>query len=223
AAAFASRHELPTPVVVPNTMAAATAFAPRPGTGRLLFVGNLTYAPNEEAAAILAREVLPLVRAARPPATLELVGAPSPAVQSLDGNPGVRVRGFVPDLAPEYAAADVVVVPLVDGAGTRIKVLEAFAHRRPVVATPAAVAGLAVTDGVDVLLAHTPPELARAVERVLADPGLADALVTAAAATLDEHYAPRVVAPIVRRVVLGDGAPEGGAPDGRMPDEGSAR
>jgi glycosyltransferase involved in cell wall biosynthesis len=207
ALAVAARHQLAPLVVIPNTVAPVATVAPRPGHDRLLFVANLTYAPNEQAAVTLAREVLPIVRAARPTATLDLVGTPSAAVRALDEVPGVVVHGFVPSVAPRYAAADVMVAPLDDGAGTRIKVLEAFAHQRPVVATPAAVAGLAVMDGRDVLLARTPEALALAVERVLADPALADALVAAAAATLAEHYAPGVVAPIVRRVLVGDEMP----------------
>ena len=59
------------------------------------------------------------------------------------------------------------------GAGTRIKVLEAFAHRRPVVATPAAVAGLDVRDGATVLLGDDPPTLAPHVARLLGDPARA--------------------------------------------------
>ncbi|MET0628654.1 MAG: glycosyltransferase [Acidimicrobiia bacterium] len=219
ALAVATRHDLAPLVVVPNTVAPLSDVAPRPGDDHLVFVANFTYAPNEQAAITLAREVLPIVRGTRPTATLDLVGAPSAAVRALDALPGVVVHGFVPSVAPLYAAADVMVAPLDDGAGTRIKVLEAFAHQRPVVATPAAVAGLAVTDGRDVMLASTPGVLALAVERVLADPTLADALVAAATTTLTEHYAPRVVAPIVRRVLLGDEAPDDEVPDDEAPSD----
>ena len=89
----------------------------------------------------------------------------------LGGTPGVTLAGQVPDVAPWYLGADVVVVPLEFGAGTRIKVLEAFAYRRPVVATRAAVAGLAVTDGVEVVLAEGPAAIARATAGVLSLPG----------------------------------------------------
>ena len=75
--------------------------------------------------------------------------------------PGVRVAGYVEDLRPWYRGADVVVVPLRHGGGTRIKVLEAFAYRRPVVATPLAVAGLDVRDRREALLADSSPRWPR--------------------------------------------------------------
>ena len=99
------------------------------------------------------------------------------------------------DLTPWYASADVVVVPLHKGAGTRIKVLEAFAHRRPVVATPAAVAGLDVVDGRSVHLGTTAAELAAHTVRLLAAPDASRRTVDEADAVLSEHYLLDVVVP----------------------------
>ena len=167
----------------------------------MLFVGNLTYRANVEAATTLAREVLPMVRATRPGATAALVGPCDGQVEALAGD-GLEVAGRVDDLDPWYAGADVVVVPLRHGSGTRIKVLEAFAHRRPVVATPTAVAGLDVEHG-EVLLGATPGDLAAAVLEVLRDDDLADRLVMSAGALHHDRYAPAAVAPVIRGVVLG--------------------
>ncbi len=111
--------------------------------------------------------------------------------------------GAVADLSPWYAGADVVVVPLREGAGTRIKVLEAFAHRRPVVATPAAVAGLEVVDGRSVHLGASPEELAAHVVRLLRHPDDARRTVDEAEAVLSEHYLLDVVVPRARRLLLG--------------------
>ena len=115
----------------------------------------------------------------------------------------MRFAGAVEDLAPWYAGADVVVVPLREGAGTRIKVLEAFAHRRPVVATPAAVAGLAVVDGRSVHLGTTAGELAAHTARLLTDPDEARRTVDEAEAVLAANYLLDVVAPRARRLLLG--------------------
>lgn len=204
AAAVARRHRLRDVVVVPNALAAAPRPAPRPHHDRLLFVANLTYPPNVAAARVLALDVLPRVRRGRPVATLDLVGTPGDGVGELGGHDGVTVHGFVDDLSGAYASADVVALPIALGAGTRIKVLEAFAHRRPVVATPAAVAGLAVAPGREVLLAEDPAAVAAAVVRVLEDDDLAERLTTAGACTLHDHYAPDVVAAVARRVALGE-------------------
>jgi glycosyltransferase involved in cell wall biosynthesis len=190
--------------VVPNAIDVPAHPPPRPGDDRLLFLGNLSYEPNRLAARALAETVLPRIRAHRPTATLELVGPlTAGALDDLDRVPGVRVVGAVPDVAPWYARADVVVVPLRHGAGTRIKVLEAFAHRRPVIATSVGVAGLDVEAGREVVIAESPDELARAVCEVLDDPVRGDALVEHAARLVDARYRPEVVAPLVRAAVLG--------------------
>jgi glycosyltransferase involved in cell wall biosynthesis len=166
-------------------------------------VGNLTYGPNVDAARVLADDVLPALRALVPGATLDVVGHHDDRLADLSGRPGVRLTGRVPDVAPYYAGADVVVAPLREGAGTRIKLLEAFAHERPVVATHAAVAGLAVRDRESVLLGGDLAELAALTASVLTEPARARRLVTEAARIVREHYVLEVVAPQVRRVVFG--------------------
>jgi glycosyltransferase involved in cell wall biosynthesis len=201
AAAVAERYGLRSVRALPNAVRLPARVAPPPpGAGRLLFVGNLTYAPNLEAAVVLAREILPVVRENHPHATVDLVGAHA----GLGGEASaehVRVAGAVAELEPWYEGADVVVAPLLRGGGTRIKVLEAFANRRAVVATPAAVAGLEVRDGREVLLGDSPRELARHVTALLDDPRRGAVLVVAAARTLAARYTQEVVAPAVWELV----------------------
>jgi glycosyltransferase involved in cell wall biosynthesis len=202
AAAAADRFGPPTRVVqVPNcvSLGAPEGFPPPPGAGRLLLVGNLTYRPNVAGACWFVEHVLPLLS---PRWTLDLVGTPAPEVAALAG-PRVRVRGWLPDLTEAYARADVVVVPLQRGSGTRIKVLEAAAWSRPVVATAVGAAGLGLADGSEILLADTPPAFAAAVERA-GDPHTGSALARAArAATRTRHGSDNVHATIdelLRRV-----------------------
>jgi len=110
---------------------------------------------------------------------------------------------MVEDLDPFYDRADIVVAPLIHGGGTRIKVLEAFAHRRPLVATRLAVAGLAVRDGHDVLLGDSPPELALALTSLLDNPSLGGRIADNAARTVATHYVQNVVAPLICELVSG--------------------
>lgn len=205
ARSVSDRYDLDTVAVVPNAVHQVSNLG---GTtvsdDHLLFVGNLTYVPNLEAASLLVQEVLPLVRRRRPDAAVDLVGGAEPgALDQLAALPGVTIAGQVPDVAPWYNRAGVVVVPLQHGAGTRFKILEAFAHRRPVVATPAAVAGLQVTDGHDVRLSETCVGLARAVTDLLEDPRLGAAIADRAARTLERQYVPSAVYPALRQAVLG--------------------
>ena len=113
------------------------------------------------------------------------------------------------DLHGLYARAGVVVTPLVHGSGTRIKVLEAFAHRVPVVTTAVGVAGLAVRPREHVLVAETPAELALAAADVLDSPALALSLSTAAHTFVAENHAASVVAGHVRSFLdAADSSPE---------------
>ena len=164
----------------------------------LLFVGNLTYPPNLEAAERLALAMAPAVRRRLGRRVrVTLAGPHDGGLDRLRGG-DVEVTGFVDDLEPLYAAADAVVVPLLTGAGTRIKLLEAFAHRVPVVASPAAAAGLEVSDHRHLLLAVEVDEAAAAIESVLTDADLAGRLVEEAAALVRERYSVEVVMPAIR-------------------------
>jgi glycosyltransferase involved in cell wall biosynthesis len=176
ARSVASRYGLAVVTPVPN--AARLPDAPSSPTGRhdLLFVGNLSYPPNVDAACWLCQEVVPLLDGA----TVALVGSrPAPAVRALADGRRVTVAADVPDVGPWYMGASVAVVPLHAGGGTRTKVLEAFAHRRPVVATTVGAEGLDIR-GADaaILLADTPQDFATACRRLLDDPRLAARLAS---------------------------------------------
>ena len=171
AVAIGERHGLAVEHL-PNAVPLA-ALSPRPRRAgsdevpSLLFVGNLTYPPNLEAADLLVRVIAPAVRQRLGRRVrVTLVGPHDGRLDRLR-DADVDVAGFVPDLDPLYAAADAVVVPLLRGAGTRIKLLEAFAHGVPVVASRVAAAGLEVSDGHHLLLAADCDQAAAATETVL--------------------------------------------------------
>lgn len=218
ARAMATRYGLPIHTV-PNAIRAPASTAPRPDRDALLFVGNLTYRPNIDAAALLATEVLPLVRRRRSDATVTLVGAHGTEVAALAAIDGVEVTGPVPDVAPHHAAADVVVVPLLDGSGTRIKVLEAMAHGRPVVATARAVSGLDLTDGGDVVLAEGAAALADATCDLLHDRVRWAQMADAGLATVTRSHTTAAVGPLVRRVCLGVDDPPRSTSDATSPQD----
>jgi glycosyltransferase involved in cell wall biosynthesis len=137
----------------------------------LLFVATLGYPANEDAALFLCQEVLPHLRRLAPRA-FEIVlagGGATAAVGALTANPEVVLTGAVPSLTPWYERADVVVVPLRAGGGTRIKVLEAMRHGRPIVSTHEGVAGIGLRDGVHALLADAPDGFAAGCVRLMED------------------------------------------------------
>jgi glycosyltransferase involved in cell wall biosynthesis len=141
----------PKGIVVPNGV--DLGYWQKNGTGRsgqrIVFTGNLSYAPNADAAMQLARDIFPQVREAVPDAELFLVGRdPLPElIEFAKTNPKITVTGLVDDIRPYLESATVFAAPLRFGAGIQNKVLEALAMDVPVVASPVAADGLQTADG----------------------------------------------------------------------------
>jgi glycosyltransferase involved in cell wall biosynthesis len=166
--------------VAPNGVDGAH-FAPpagRPREGQtLLFFGTLNYGPNVEGIVWFVEEVLPRIRQADPQVTLEIVGADAaPAVAALATRPGVKLTGFAPDIRERLWSATLSVVPLWNGGGTRLKILEALAAGCPVVSTSLGAEGLDLQDEEHLLIADSAEAFASQVVRALASPELRESL-----------------------------------------------
>jgi sugar transferase (PEP-CTERM/EpsH1 system associated) len=138
-----------------------------------VFVGALDYRPNVDAACWFSREVWPEIRRFHPAATLQLVGRrPTRQVQALGDIAGVQVVGQVPNVRPYVARSQVVVAPLMIARGVQNKVLEAMAMAKPVVCSPAALAGIAARPDTDLLQASTREQWVAATTRLFDDEDL---------------------------------------------------
>lgn len=143
----------------------------------VLFVGHLGYAPNRRAIDELAGSIMPDLRRRFPDAGLHVCGrAPRAKLARTLSEQGLRLTADPPDLAPIYRDAAVAVMPLRQGGGTRIKVLEALAVGCPVVATAKAVEGLAIEDGRHFLRAETSADFVAALARLFEEPALGQRL-----------------------------------------------
>lgn len=142
-----------------------------------LFTGVLNYPPNVTAADLLARRIMPRVRATCPEARLAIVGrSPPPRVTALGELEGVEVVGDVPEIRTWLSRAGIYVCPMVSGSGIKNKLLEALANGLGCIATPLATQGLSVTHGREVLVGSDEEELARHMVTLLKDPNAASAL-----------------------------------------------
>jgi glycosyltransferase involved in cell wall biosynthesis len=200
----AARSALSNVTVIPNTYPRPLRPAGNPvadGPPVVLFQGNLGYPPNIDGAAWLAKTIAPRIRAADPATEVRLVGRPVTSVTQLHEPGVVTVVGQVPLMEEELARASVAAVPVRYGGGTRLKILESFAHRVPVVSTTVGAEGLAVEDGVHLLLADGPEDFATATVRLLRDAALRVRLTEAAEALYLERYESRVAEEGVRRLV----------------------
>lgn len=167
--------------LVPNTVDLAPVFAPlRPD--RALYIANFGYAPNVVSARWLFTDVLPHIHGL---AALDVVGPRSDVLGC--AAPAVA-HGRVPELAPFYADASVVLCPVLAGSGTSIKVLEALAHGRGVVTTTVGARGLGLVDGEHAMITDDPGAFAAAVTRLLAAPAEAAALGARGRALVAARY-----------------------------------
>jgi glycosyltransferase involved in cell wall biosynthesis len=213
--ALRTRHPGHSFVHLPNAVRAPEPRAPAVArhSRSILFVGSLDYLPNEDAVAFFARSILPLIRQADERMTFRIVGVgQSESVAAVRSLPGVILRGAVQNLAPEYAAAGMLAVPLRAGSGTRIKILEAFRHRTPVVSTTKGAEGLAVTHGEHLLIADTPEVFAAACLRLSTDEALCHRLTENAQAWVVQHHSVDTVRKILTECL---GAPGIESPQAR--------
>jgi glycosyltransferase involved in cell wall biosynthesis len=126
-------------------------------SNHLLFIGTLHYRPNVEGLDWFMHNVFRRFKAEFNDAKLIVVGhAPCDYIKTLCASEeGVELHPDVPDIHRYYERCRVVVVPLLIGGGTRIKILEAALAKRAVLSTPAGAEGLELKDGIDLLLFET--------------------------------------------------------------------
>lgn len=143
---------------------------------RLLFVGNFVHPPNVDAALYLISEIFPSVQRAIPECRLAIVGEGAPMSILSRNTDKIIVTGRVPDVTPFMDEATLVLAPMRLGGGMRVKVLEALAAGKAVVATPRAVEGLRVIDGEELRIASTREDFVTAVITLIRTPGQRAAL-----------------------------------------------
>jgi glycosyltransferase involved in cell wall biosynthesis len=180
----------------------------------LIFVASLDWYPNAAAALYLLREIWPRVLQLRPQATLDIVGANASAeiLRTARGAPGVAMHGFLPDVRPLIDSAALYVCPIRDGGGTKLKVLDASAMQKCIVAHPVACEGINLQPGISVQLADAPDEFARSIVSLLDRPETRAAMGRAARQLAESEYSSatighRFVTLLERIAVQGDSRP----------------
>lgn len=154
----------------------------------LVFVGSFQHPPNEDAVAWFARDILPRLRAALPGLRLHVIGQPVPQALREFAAEDFILHGFVADLEPYMDGCRISVAPLRYGAGVKGKVNMAMSYGLPVVATPAAVEGMHVQAGSDVLVAADAEAYAAAVVQLYGDETLWNTLSANGLANVERHF-----------------------------------
>lgn len=181
--------------------------APNERGSSLLFVGNLNYLPNIDALDFFQIGVLPvlvklvpdvrIVVVGRAPATDEAVAA----VNRLRRSPQFTFVFDAPDCTPYYARCGASIAPIRVGGGTRIKIVESFAHRRAVVSTTKGCEGLDVVDGTHLLVADEPVRFAECCAQLLRDDALSSRLAQAGHDYFESNHTQAVVDASLRQAI----------------------
>ena len=161
--------------VVPNGVDAEYFYpASMVGSGEksLIFAGRLNWYPNTQAVRFIAFELWPSLKKAIPDVKIDIVGANPPAdiVDFAKKEPDFRVHGFVDDVRTYIANASIYICPITDGGGTKLKILDALAMAKPLVADPIACEGIMVEDGCNVRFAESVQNYIDAIRELLDSP-----------------------------------------------------
>ncbi len=199
-------NELGEVTVIPNVYVDIPIYRKKNHTCNLLFVGNLNYQPNVDAVLFFAKHILPLL-----PSYMQLhVVGRTPINQeilvdfnklSLDS----RITFFydVQRCSPYYFNAAVAIIPLRFGGGTKLKILEAFAHSCPVVSTSIGCEGLLVKDGVELLVRNAVHDFAQACIAIIEKPLIGENLAKKAYDLIVNEYSQDVIDKHVHSVLRG--------------------
>lgn len=157
---------------------------------RLVFMGTLSWYPNREAVLFIANELWPKLKESIPDIRFDIIGA-NPPKQLLDlacTDDHFVVHGFVDDPRPLISAAAVFICPIRDGGGTKLKILDAFAMGKAVVANPVACEGINVDNGNNVIFANDVSEYTAQIKRLVEDSAYRKQIGLAARSLVEREY-----------------------------------
>jgi glycosyltransferase involved in cell wall biosynthesis len=169
----------------------------------VLFLGSFNYKPNAEAARFLLQKIWPRVYREMPGARLIIAGKYPKRIEGLHETiPGVEFTGFVSELRELYAQSRVVCAPILSGAGTRIKIIEAAMYGKPIVSTRIGAEGLEFRDGHELLLQDDARSFANACVELLANDSLCERLGLAAHEAAVRYYSRAKIEALIRTHIM---------------------
>jgi glycosyltransferase involved in cell wall biosynthesis len=161
---------------------------------RLGFIGLYSYLPNLEGMRWFIRECWPLIKQKVPDARLRLVG------QDTDGplkpvGADIDALGWLADPASEISTWSATIIPVLHGAGTRVKIADAFSRKCPVISTRLGAFGYEVENGRELLLADRAADFSEACVSLMTNPGKGTSMAERAFATFLQRWTWEAIAP----------------------------
>ncbi|MDH5387412.1 MAG: glycosyltransferase family 4 protein [Gammaproteobacteria bacterium] len=161
----------------------------------LIFAGTLSWYPNIEAVRFIAYEIWPRIKLEIPNMCIDIVGAnpPEDIRRLAEKEKGFNVHGFVNDVRPYIDQAAIYICPINDGGGTKLKILDALAMHKAIIAHPIACEGIAVEEGVNVQFATSADEYIAQIKRLMADENERKRLGDNARRLIEDKYAYSII------------------------------
>jgi len=174
----------------------------------VFIVTSIKHHANARAIQRFVHHVWPQIKSRCPSAVLHIAGSNMTPRQKADWSsvPGVQPLGLVDDLQAAYADCAFAAVPIYEGGGTKIKILEALSHGRTCVVTRHSHRGFedSLSDGKSLLVADDEDQFAEACVRLLSDPELRDALASRGHAEVTRRFTypafERIIADTINRI-----------------------
>jgi glycosyltransferase involved in cell wall biosynthesis len=168
----------------------------------VMFVGGFQHPPNIDAVEYYATEIWPLLTELCPDLETYIIGSRMPdSLKRLGESKGLKMLGFVEDLAPYYESCKLAIAPLRYGAGVKGKVNQALSYGLPVVGSPDAFEGMGLTHEREVMVAETPQGFADSIAKVCDNHGLWQALSEKGGASLAGRFTPEVAEEALRNAL----------------------
>lgn len=154
----------------------------------LLFIGN-NNRPNEDGIKFFLDSIFPRVVQARPNTQLAVAGKVCEVIQ-VDAhlNQNVNLLGYVPDISELHLQSRLVICPLLTGAGTKVKLIEAMSYSLPIVTTQTCASALFLQDGINALVTDDLVQYANHVLSLLTDCQFAQKLSQEVKKTFEQDY-----------------------------------
>lgn len=174
--------------------------------GGILFVGTLGYPPNVQGMEWFVEQVLPRIRQRRSDTTVTVVGRCDPEVArtwAWTKQPGVDFKGSVPEVAPYIMNSQFEICPLLQGQGTRIKIVESLAYGKPVVSTTIGAYGIALGDDQGIIRRDDAESFAKSCLELLDQPERCHQLGLVGRKAVQENLGPAMIEKTLTRLIHG--------------------
>ena len=185
--------------VIPNgvDITAYDEIPNKPKQNHLVYCGSMDVFVNQDAVTYFIKEIFPLILKRKPDTTFTVIGRHPPSWLLALQNERIRFTGAIADVRLPLKEGAVEIVPLRIAGGSRLKILEAFAAKVPVLSTTIGAEGLAVKHEKNVILADTPSNFAGRCVQLLDGETLRNSLAAEGRKLVDDLYDWSRISPLV--------------------------